>query len=159
MITIKRHLTIVVNRNSKYSVLMSETFNRNVEEIKKIFHLCTPEEKYSVLIEWGKKLPLYPNEFKTADRIVAGCQSILHLHSECRNEKIYFQAASDALISAGLAAILIAAYSGESAETILKCPPLFLKELGLDQSLSPSRSNGLYQIHLRMKREALKYLI
>ncbi len=72
--------------------------------------------------------------------------------------RVYFEGQSDALISSGLAAILIQVYSGQTAEAILKCPPDYLEELGISASLTPSRANGLYSIHLRMKQEALKYL-
>ena len=70
-----------------------------------------------------------------------------------------FEAEADALISAGLAALLTQVYSGETPETILKCPPTYLDEIGISASLTPNRANGLYSIHLRMKQEALKLLM
>ena len=83
----------------------------------------------------------------------------MHLLTSKEEGKLYFQAESDALISKGLAALLIAVYSGESPEAILKCPPSYLEEIGITASLTPNRANGLYSIHLRMKQEALKALI
>lgn len=141
---------------AKMCPYMSETFEKKCEEIKKQFVSMTPEMRYNALIELGRSLPAYPNEYKTADRIVSGCQSILYLHCFFDRGKCFFQADADALISKGLAAILIAAYSEETPETILKCPPTFISEIGIGASLSPNRSNGLAQIHLRMKQEALK---
>ena len=70
-----------------------------------------------------------------------------------------FEAEADALISAGLAALLIRAYNGETPEVVLKCPPSFIEELGINASLTPSRSNGLYSLHLQMKQEALRLLM
>lgn len=138
---------------------MSEIFQKKCEGLKKIFAPLSTESRYKTLIEMGKNLPPFPKEWKTPERIVQGCQSTLYLHSHLENGEIFFEAAADALISAGLAALLIAVYSGEAPETILKCPPDFIKELGLAASLSPNRSNGLANIHLRMKQEALNFLL
>lgn len=122
-----------------------------------LFSCCKDEEqKYKKIIEFGKKLLLLPDIYKSAENIVKGCQSTVYLRSALNNGVVEFQASSDALISAGLAAILIEVYSGETPETILKCPPDYLEKLGLSASLTPNRANGLYSIHLRMKQDALK---
>jgi len=139
---------------------MEKSFAEKVVEIKNLFSFFSKdEEKYSSLIAMGKKMPPFSESLKTPDRIVHGCQSTLYLQAECKEGKIFFSAASDALISAGLAALLIMAYSGETPETVLKNPPLFLQEIGILTSLSPNRSNGLHHIYLRMKQEALNFLI
>lgn len=133
-------------------------FDQKVAFLKKEFaNLSSPEKKYQKLMEMGQKLPPYPSAHKTAAYLVRGCQSQLYLHATFQEGKIYFEAASDALISAGLAALLLAAYSGLTPEAILKCPPTFIEELGIITSLSPSRSNGMAQIHLKMKQEALRF--
>ncbi|MGB7128655.1 MAG: SufE family protein [Candidatus Rhabdochlamydia sp.] len=126
---------------------------------KKIFEACiTPEEKYQKIIELGKNLPPYPSMNKTPEYLVKGCQSTMYLLSYFQETKMYFEVYSEALISAGLAALLLLVYQEESPEVILKCPPLFLEEIGLYTALSPSRSNGLSSLFLRMKQEALKSL-
>lgn len=123
------------------------------------FELClTLEEKYQKIIELGKNLPPYPSLNKTAEYLVKGCQSTMYLRSYLKERKMYFEVYSEALISAGLAALLLSVYEGESPEVILKCPPLFLEKIGLYATLSPSRSNGLASLFLRMKQEALKAL-
>lgn len=128
--------------------------------IKSIFeNLTTSEGKYEKIIEFGKNLPKLNDQFKTSEHLVSGCQSQTYLIASKENDLVYFEIASDALISAGLAALLLNVYSGESAETILKCPPTFVDDIGISASLSPSRANGLYSIHLRMKQEALKLLL
>jgi cysteine desulfuration protein SufE len=143
----------------KIASAMDETFKKKCEEIKKKFAPLSTEERYQLLMEMGRQLPPFPENLKTPEKIVRGCQSLLYLHTTIQGSKLYFLVSSDALISAGLAALLVAVYSGETAETILKCPPDFISELGITASLSPSRSNGLAQIHLRMKQEALKSLV
>jgi len=139
---------------------MGETFQKKSDAVKKFFSsLSNPEAKYSALIEMGRKLPPLSVEQKSAAHLVPGCQSNLYLVSRLINGRIEFGAASDALISAGLAALLISVYSGESPEIVLKEPPRFLDDLGIHASLSPNRSNGLSSIHLKMRQEALKYLM
>ena len=128
--------------------------------VKKIFQKCTDEEqKYNKIIELGKKNSPLGDEYKIDDNIVPGCQSIMYLHSKLKDGKVIFKAESNALISSGLAVILLMVYSGEEPEVILKCAPDYLDELGISASLTPSRANGLYSIHLKMKQDALKLLV
>jgi cysteine desulfuration protein SufE len=127
-------------------------------QIRAIFNALASEDlKYQKIIEFGRELSPLSEEDRIPENIVKGCQSIMHLRSRFINGTILFDAHSDALISAGLAAILIKVYSGETPETILKCPPAYLEDLGISASLTPSRANGLYSIHLRMKQDALKF--
>lgn len=130
------------------------------QRIKNLFATCaSAEEKYAKIIEMGRKLPPLKPVFCKEENLVSGCQSRMYLHTFPKNGTLIFEAQSDALISAGLAALLIDVYSGETPETILKCAPTYLEEIGIYASLTPSRSNGLYSLHLRMKQEALKALI
>jgi cysteine desulfuration protein SufE len=131
------------------------------ESIKKLFNsLPTPEAKYQKLIELGRSAPSLAPEFKTSDNIVDGCQSTMYLRSYLSDDgTILFEAESEALISSGLAALLIAVYSNELPDVILTCPPLFIDEIGIRASLTPGRSNGLSSMYLRMKQDALKLLV
>lgn len=139
---------------------MFESCIQKQNALKAQFAHCTSEElKYKKLIEKGKELSKLPPEKKVKENLVSGCQSIMYLDALYKNGVVYFSVESDALISAGLASILIDVYSGESPETILKCEPTFIEELGIGASLTPSRANGLYSIHLRMKQEALRLLM
>lgn len=139
---------------------MYESCLHKQQVVKDLFLSCQTEEaKYQKIIELGRQLPRLAEKDKIPTNIVKGCQSTMYLYSYLVEDKIIFEAESDALISAGLAAILLMVYSGETAETILKCPPTYLDELGIGASLTPSRANGLYSIHLRMKQDALKHLM
>lgn len=127
--------------------------------MKDSFSSCsTADAKYKKLIELGKFLPPLEEKQKIEFNLVQGCQSILYLHTTFCEDKIFFNAHSEALISAGLAALLIGVYSGESPDAVLKCPPAFIKELGLDLALTPGRSNGLANMYLRMQQESIKIL-
>lgn len=128
--------------------------------IKTLFAQCATEElKYQKIIEMGRKQPPLDPSYKIQENIVKGCQSTMYLRAYLNDDRVFFEAGSDALISSGLAAILIQVYNNETPETILKCPPDYLETLGISASLTPSRANGLYSIHLRMKQEALKLLL
>ncbi|MEI6242569.1 MAG: SufE family protein [Chlamydiota bacterium] len=139
---------------------MTLTFLSKTSSLLSQFSSCsTPEETYEKIIEMGKNLPPFPSEFLIPANKVPGCQSILYIHAFQENHLMYFHAESDALISKGLAALLLHVYNGESAESILKNEPVFLKKIGLEGALSPSRSNGLFSILLQMRKETLPFLI
>lgn len=139
---------------------MFDSCQRKQNDVKALFASCkSEEERYKKIIELGRQLKPLDTQHKTPENIVPGCQSIMFLRAYLEGEKVVFEVNSDALISLGLAVLLLKVYSGESSEVILKCPPTYLEELGISASLTPSRSNGLYSIHLRMKQEALKLLL
>jgi cysteine desulfuration protein SufE len=133
--------------------------NKKIEALISHFSsLPSREALYSEIMLWGKKLQPFEAEWKKETNRVMGCQSIMYLYSCLENSRVYFYATSDALISAGLAALLIEVYSGEPAETILLSPPQFLEDLGIPSLLTPGRANGLASLFLKMKQEALSHL-
>lgn len=139
---------------------MYETCLEKQRQIKELFSQCASEDlRYQKLIELGRELSPLSASFKIPENLVKGCQSTMFLHSYMSEGKMFFEADSDALISAGLAAILLRAYNGETPEAVLKCPPNYLEDLGISASLTPNRANGLYSIHLKMKQDALKFLV
>jgi cysteine desulfuration protein SufE len=101
------------------------------------------DERYAYLIELGQKNTLLPEEYRTEDNIVRGCQSLVWLHKECRQGEVFLQADSDSLIVKGLAALLLQVFSGQPAEAVIKADLTFFKEIGLDKHLSSQRANGL----------------
>lgn len=130
------------------------------DEIKRLFSGCKSEEdKYTRIIDLGRAQPKLEGKDKIPENVVKGCQSTMYMKSEFVDGVMKFAAESDALISSGLAALLVKVYSGESPEAILKCPPTYLEELGISAALTPNRANGLFSIHLRMKQEALKAIL
>lgn len=139
---------------------MRKNFQEKIEDLTQKFKLLsTADLRFDALIEMGRQLPPLHPSLRSPEKLVPGCQSALFLASQLVHGNMIFSAACDALISAGLAALLIAIYNDEAPELILTHSPDFLTELGIHASLSPHRSNGLASIHLRMKQEALKFLI
>ncbi len=134
-----------------------------INSVKKDFSIDTDwEKKYETIIEYGKKWPGLPDEQKVEDLKVKGCQSQVWIKAELSpDKKIIFTGDSDALIVKGLVAIVLSVYSNESPDVILKNEPLFLKEIGFDSGLSPSRSNGLYSMIKQIKyyATAFQYLL
>lgn len=120
------------------------------------------EQKYEKIIELGKQWPGLPDTLKTEDLKVKGCQSQVWIHAELNaQKKIVFRGDSDALLVKGLVALALQVYSDETPQVILATAPLFLKEIGFDTGLSPSRSNGLYSMIKQIKyyATAFQYLL
>ena len=111
-------------------------------------------DKYEYIIELGKKLDSFPENKKTDDRLIKGCQSRVWLDWEVKDGKLYFTADSDAIITKGIISLLISVYSGRSAEEIDGDDFSFLEKLGLKENLSPTRANGLESMVETIKRAA-----
>ena len=113
-------------------------------------------QRYEYIIDLGKNLPLIKEEFKTDNNLIKGCQSKVWLQGEQKNDdKIVFTADSDAILTKGIIAILIRAFSNQSASAILAADTHFIDEIGLKEHLSPTRSNGLVSMIKQMKFYAI----
>ncbi|MDC0009016.1 SufE family protein [Winogradskyella sp.] len=115
------------------------------------------EERYQYMIDLGKDLPLIDSEFKTEDNIIKGCQSKVWVHASMQNEKINFTADSDAIITKGIIAILIRAFSNQHPTAILEANTDFIDKIGLKEHLSPTRANGLVSMIKQLKLYAIAY--
>ncbi|ATJ82810.1 SufE family protein [Halomonas beimenensis] len=111
-------------------------------------------DRYQYIIDLGKQLPAFPEEWKTEERKIQGCQSNVWMHHRREGERLQFQAISDAAIVSGLIAVLMRIYNDRRPEDIRGTSPHFLKDLGLDKHLSPTRSNGLNAMLERIYRVA-----
>lgn len=100
-------------------------------------------DKYEYLIELGKNLEPFPEELKTEERLVKGCQSRVWLDAKLTDGRIVFRADSDAIITKGIISLLVGVYSGRTPAEIAGDDFAFIDELGLRENLSPTRANGL----------------
>jgi len=100
-------------------------------------------DRYQYIIDLGKDLPAFPDEWRTEENRIHGCQSQVWLKTRCANGHLDFTAISDSAIVSGLIAILMRVYSGKQSSEIVSAAPDFIGEIGLDEHLSPTRSNGL----------------
>lgn len=101
-------------------------------------------DRYQYIIDLGRQLPPFPESAMTEDHKIRGCQSQVWLITRPEGGRLTFQAVSDSAIVSGLIAMLMRIYSGRPAREILDTPPDFIGAIGLDQHLSPTRSNGLH---------------
>lgn len=114
-------------------------------------------QRYEYIIELGKSLPLIDEKYKTEDNIIKGCQSKVWVHAEEKDGKIQFTADSDAILTKGIIAILIRAFSNQSSSDILEANTDFIDEIGLKEHLSPTRANGLVSMIKQIKLYALAF--
>ena len=114
-------------------------------------------QRYEHMIELGKSLPLIEDKYKTEDNLIKGCQSKVWVHAELEGDKLIFTADSDAIITKGIIAILIRAYSNQHPKDILEADTAFIDEIGLKEHLSPTRANGLVSMIKQLKMYAVAY--
>ena len=111
-------------------------------------------DKYEYLIDLGKNLEPYPEEAKTEDRLINGCQSKVWLDAKMKDGKLVFLADSDAIITKGIISLLVGLYSGRTPEEIAGSDFSFLDRIGLKENLSPTRANGLASMVARIRQTA-----
>lgn len=114
-------------------------------------------QRYEYMIELGKSLPLIDEKYKDEDHIVKGCQSKVWVHAELKDDKLVFTADSDAIITKGIIAILVRAFSNQKPADIIEADTEFIDEIGLKEHLSPTRANGLVSMIKQLKLYAVAY--
>lgn len=112
-------------------------------------------DKYAYLIELGSGLEGMDEAHKTEENLIKGCQSRVWFHADMKDGLLYFTADSDAIITKGIAGLLIRVFSGQKPEDIVNADLHFIDEIGLTQHLSPTRSNGLLSMVKQIKMYAI----
>jgi cysteine desulfuration protein SufE len=115
-------------------------------------------ERYQYLIDLGKQLPPFPDECRTEEHRVHGCQSMVWLVPSGDAARMHFAAASDSAIVSGLIALVLRVYSDRPAAEIVATEPEFVQSIGLAKHLSPTRSNGLFAMLAKLKGYAVEAL-
>ena len=113
-------------------------------------------DKYEYIIELGKNLNNYPENEKTDEKLIKGCQSRVWLDHKVEDGRIYFNADSDAIITKGIISLLINLYSGRTPDEILSSDFSVVDKIGLKENLSPTRANGLVSMIAKIKDIAVK---
>lgn len=114
-------------------------------------------DKYNYLIELGKSVPSIDVQYKTDSYLIRGCQSRVWLHARMEDGRIYFSGDSDAVITRGIASMLIRVLDGHTTEEILAADLGFIDRIGLKEHLSPTRSNGLLAMLKQMRLYAYAF--
>lgn len=111
-------------------------------------------DKYEYLIELGKALKDFPENSKTDDNLIKGCQSRVWLDYKIEKGRIFFIADSDAIITKGIISLLIKIYSGRTLQEILSSDFSVVDRIGLKENLSPTRANGLVSMIAKIRETA-----
>jgi len=134
------------------------TINEQQDEIIEEFELFSDwMDKYENIIDMGKELPLIDAQYKIPENLIKGCQSSVWLHPEYVDGKILFTADSDAIITKGLISMMVRVLSGHTPQEIIDADLYFINTIGLQNHLSPNRSNGLLSMLKQMKMYALAF--
>lgn len=108
-------------------------------------------DRYALIIEMGNSLPAMAEKHKTQTNIIEGCQSRVWITAEMREGKVHFEGESDAIIVRGIVSMLLRVLNDQPAQAIVDADLYFIKEIGLQEHLSPTRSNGLVSMLRQMK--------
>ena len=114
-------------------------------------------DKYNYLIEMGREIPVIDPKYKIEQNLISGCQSRVWLHAQYKNGRLTYTADSDAVITKGIANLLIRVMNNQTADSIIAAEFSFIDEIGLKEHLSPTRSNGLMSMMKQMKLYALAF--
>lgn len=134
------------------------TINQTQDELIEEFGLFEDwADKYEYLIDLGKKLKPMPEEFKTEENVIKGCQSKVWLHAEKQGNQILFFADSEAIIVKGMISMLIRVLSNHTSAEIMQADLYFINQIGMSQHLAQTRSNGLVAMVKQMKNYAVVF--
>ncbi len=115
------------------------------------------QERYEYVIDLGKKLRPMPEEAKSEDKLIKGCQSQVWLDAACKDGKVSYLADSDSVITKGMIALFVRVLDGEKTDDILTADLGFIDQTGLKEHLAPTRANALNLMATQMKQRALAY--
>ena len=116
-------------------------------------------DKYALLIDLGNALPPLDEKYKTPENLIEGCQSRVWLQADYSDGRIDFEAESDAIIVKGIVSLLVRVLSGHTPDEILNAHLYFIDRIGLNEHLSPTRSNGLVAMVKQMRMYALAFKV
>ena len=114
-------------------------------------------QRYEYMIELGKSIELIDPSNKVDSNLIKGCQSKLWLHAELKNDKLIFKADSEAIITKGIAAVLLRVFSNQTPKNIIEANLEFIDKIGLKEHLSPTRANGLLSMIKQIKLYAIAF--
>lgn len=134
------------------------TINDIQEEIIEEFSVFDDwMDKYALLIELGNSLEPLDEKYRVESNLIQGCQSRVWLQADYNDGRIYFRAESDAVIVKGIIALLIKLLSNRTPDEIIDADLYFVERIGLNEHLSPTRSNGLVSMIKQIRFYAMAY--
>ena len=128
------------------------TINEIQDEIIEEFNVFDDwMDKYSLIIDMGNNLTPLDEQYKTNQNLIEGCQSRVWITAQMKDGKVHFEGESDAIIVKGIVSLLFRVLNNQTPSDILNNELYFIKEIGLQERLSPTRSNGLVSMLKQMK--------
>lgn len=115
------------------------------------------EERYEHLIFLGRKLTKRSRDLRKKNNLIFGCQSKVWLRAYIKFNKIFFNADSDAIITRGIAALLLRIYSGQYPYNIIHTTPIFINKIGFSSFLTANRANGMEAMFRAIKKYAIYF--
>jgi cysteine desulfuration protein SufE len=143
-----------------------QSINNIQDEIIEDFSMYDDwNDKYEYLIEFGKSLPIMEEQYKTEDNRIHGCQSKVWLQPEIKDDKLFFHADSDAIITKGIVGLLVKVLSGHTPKEIADSDLYFINKIvrqknygiAFQEHLSPTRANGLVSMIKKMKTYGIAF--
>mgnify|MGYP001311646452 CR=1 FL=1 len=130
---------------------LTEVLHKRFNQFKKI---TDKDKRFERIIQLGKRLGDFPEEFKTEENQVHGCASLVYIVGKSENQKMHYQGWSNSHLVKGLVALLVEGMNNASPQEVLDIDPAFIEEMGLAQTLTASRANGFINAFNMMKRIA-----
>ena len=132
------------------------TINEIQDEIIEEFSMLDDWiDRYQLIVDYGKSLPPFPQELRTKQNLIEGCQSEVWFIAHMQDGRVVYQADSEAILVKGITALLLRVLNNQTPKDIVAADLYFIPQIGLQEHLSPTRSNGLAAMLRQMKLYAL----
>lgn len=136
---------------------MSSIADKQKEILEELSFFPDWQERYEYVIGLGRKLAPMPEDAKTADKLIKGCQSQVWLDARMEDDRVRYLADSDSVITKGMIALFVRVLDGETPDAILAADLSFIDQTGLKEHLAPTRANALNLMATQMKQRALEF--
>ena len=135
---------------------MAKSINEIQDEIIEEFAMLDNWiDRYELLCDYGRSLKGFPEQQRTKQNLIEGCQSQVWFTAALKDGRVIYQADSDAILVKGIVSLLLRVLSNQPAKDIANADLYFIKQIGLQEHLSPTRSNGLAAMLHQMKLYAM----
>ncbi|MCB2085033.1 MAG: SufE family protein [Sphingomonadaceae bacterium] len=130
---------------------------RTLEDIAEEYEFLEGDERYRLLIELGRELDPMPDALKTDATLVRGCSASVWVYPTGETDKLHFLADSNAAITKGIVALVIAAVQGRPAAEVAGLDIAgALEPFDLRNQLSSNRTQGVPNMIALVKQHAAR---
>ncbi|MBQ0156717.1 MAG: SufE family protein [Bacteroidales bacterium] len=112
---------------------------------------------YQLIIDKGNEGAGIDARYKDDSHLIEGCQSKVWVNAELVDGKVYYQGESNTEIVNGIVSILVYILSGNEPQDIIDAKLDFINKIGLQEHLTPTRSNGMLAMIKQMRLYAMAF--